>query len=148
METVTKAQPGAAGTTPATNSEAGGPKAGAFTDLRIGQHLRHRDYKGERVTGIVRCLSVESEQGLMVEIALDAPIVIPAHGDFHETRIYRQFAPAHEFLPFDERDELIAELQSALQGLLQYHDDVPKAANQQLLDAGYSALARVAGVRA
>lgn len=120
------------------------PKAGVAIDLRIGQHVRHRDYKGKRVTGVVRALSIDTEQGLMVEIFLDAPIVID-HGGERPLDIYRQYAPAHEFQPFDERDELIAELSSSLQALLQYHDDIPKAADQQLLDAGYAALAKVDG---
>lgn len=140
------AMPGAASTTPATSSRAGGQKAGAFTDLRIGQHLRHRDYKGERVTGIVRCLSVEADQGLMVEIALDAPIVIPAHGDSREVRIYRQFAPAHEFQPFDDRDELITELRLACEGLLSCAET--GITSLGAIRAGRAAIEKVVGVPA
>jgi hypothetical protein len=98
--------------------------AGADMSFRIGQHVRHRDYKGERVTGVVRSLELDSERGLMVCIALDAPIVIPAGEGYSETRIWNQHAPAHEFRPFDERDELIAELVSALRTALSALSDV------------------------
>jgi hypothetical protein len=99
--------------------------------LRIGQHVRHRDYKGTRVTGIVKSLSVEPETGLMVTIALDSPIVIPKRGDGDRAiEIWTQYAQAHEFSPFDERDELIAEMLAALReldsierGLQGWHED-------------------------
>lgn len=91
--------------------------AGVEVSLRIGQRVRHQDYQGQRVTGVVRGLSVESERGLMVSIALDAPIVIP-EGDGHAAiRIYSQHAPAHEFSAFDERDELVAEMLDSLAAL-------------------------------
>lgn len=81
--------------------------------FRIGQRVRHQDYKGQRVTGVVTSLSVDSERGLMVCIALDAPIVIPAGHGHRAINIYTQHAQAHEFSTFDERDALVAELLSA-----------------------------------
>ena len=119
--------------------------AGVEISLRIGQRVRHQDYAGKRVTGVVMGLSVDHEHGLMVDCALDEPIVIPAGHGFNETKIYRQHAQAHEFSPFDDRDELIEALQSALQDLAAYHDDVPKAADQRLLDAAYAAIAKATG---
>lgn len=89
--------------------------AGVEMSFRIGQTVRHRDYKGQRVTGAVRSLSVDAERGLMVEIVLDAPIVIPAGHGYGPVELHTQHAPAHEFTPFDERDELMAELLQALQ---------------------------------
>lgn len=35
------------------------PTAGVELSLRIGQRVRHRDYNGRRVTGIVNGLSIE-----------------------------------------------------------------------------------------
>jgi hypothetical protein len=84
--------------------------------LRIGQRVRHRDYKGQRVTGVVRGIAVEGDNdALMVDLVLDAPIVIPARADLHEISIYRQHVPAHELSPFDDRDELVETLLEALQ---------------------------------
>lgn len=85
--------------------------------LRIGQRVRHQeDYKGKRVTGIVRGFSVDSDDVLHADIALDEAIVIPPLNETdHEIRIYRQHVPAHELAPFDEREELIAEMLAALQ---------------------------------
>jgi len=81
--------------------------------LAIGQRVRHTDFKGKRVTGVVHGMNIEAERGLMVTVLLDEPIVIPPiagiEGD-RETIIHWQTAQAHEFAPFDERDELIAEL--------------------------------------
>jgi hypothetical protein len=90
--------------------------------FRIGQRLRHRDYyRGKRVTGVVQGLSIDGQR-LMVDIALDAPIVIPA-GDGHRAiDIHRQHVPAHELTPFDERDELIAELVAALRSVVSVAD--------------------------
>lgn len=89
--------------------------AGAEISLRIGQRVRHRDYHGKRVTGVVRGLSVESEHdALHADIALDEPLVLPpAFDGDRELRIYRQHVPAHELQPFDEREELIAQLLDA-----------------------------------
>lgn len=87
--------------------------AGVDLSFRIGQRVRHQDYKGKRVTGVVRGLSIDSEQGLMVSIALDAPIVIET-GVSRPIDIWDQTAPAHEFAPFDDRDELIADMLGVL----------------------------------
>lgn len=90
-----------------------GPLASIEISLRIGQHVRHRDFHGKRVTGVVRGLSVE-EDVLHADLALDDAIVIPPiDADDHELRIYRQHVPAHELAPFDEREELIAQLLDA-----------------------------------
>lgn len=92
--------------TPATRAG-----AGVEISLRIGQHVRHGDYKGERVTGHVRGLSIDGASVLHADITLDAPIIIPARGaDDHEIRIWHQNVPAHELAPFDDRDDLIANL--------------------------------------
>jgi hypothetical protein len=89
--------------------------------LAIGQRVRHTDYKRQRVTGVVHGLSIEAERGLMVTVLLDEPIVIPPiagiEGD-RETLIYWQTAQAHEFAPFDERDEQIASLVESLKEIL------------------------------
>jgi hypothetical protein len=87
--------------------------------LRIGQRVRHRDFHGKRVTGVVCGLSVDSEGALHADISLDEPIVIPPLNDAdREIRIYNQHVPAHELAPFDEREELIGELRQALEGLM------------------------------
>jgi hypothetical protein len=101
---------------------AGPIDAGAGMLFRIGQHVRHRDYKGQRVTGVVRSLTIEGDGGLIVGIALDAPIVIPAGDGQRPIDIWNQHAPAHEFSPFDERDELIAEMLAALRGVVAVAD--------------------------
>jgi hypothetical protein len=76
--------------------------------LTIGQHVRHRDHKGQRVTGTVRSIGIE-DNAVMVTIGLDAPIVIPKRGELdREIHLYTQHVPAHELAPFDERDELLA----------------------------------------
>lgn len=86
--------------------------AGVEISLRIGQRVRHRDFHGKRVTGVVRGLSVDNEDNaLHADIVLDEAIVIPPiNADDRELRIYRQYVPAHELAPFDEREELIAAL--------------------------------------
>jgi hypothetical protein len=88
---------------PATRVE-----AGVELSLRIGQQVRHRDYQGKRVTGVLRGLSFDSEGVLMGDIVLGAPIVIPPSeiGD-REISIWRQHVPAQELAPFDDRDEAI-----------------------------------------
>ena len=86
---------------------------GVSISLQLGQHVRHRDFKGKRVTGVVQSLSIEPERGLMVDIILDEAIVIEVEGE-RPINIYRQHVPAHEVQPFDERDELIAELAGLL----------------------------------
>lgn len=98
--------------------------------LRIGQHVRHNDYLGRRITGKVRGLSVDSDRVLQADIVLDAPIVIAAISDGdREIKIWHQHVPAHELTPFDDRDELIAELLASLEearnGLLWYRDRNP-----------------------
>lgn len=86
-------------------------EAGIEISLRIGQRVRHRDYMGERVTGEVRGLSIDSERVLHADITLDAPIIIPArNAEDREIRIWHQLVPALELSPFDDRDELIANL--------------------------------------
>lgn len=93
-----------------------GPLASLEISLRIGQRVRHHDFHGKRVTGVVRGLSVDGENVLHADIALDEAIVIPPiNADDHELRIHRQHVPAHELAPFDERDELIGGLLEAAQ---------------------------------
>lgn len=93
---------------------------GAEISLRIGQHVRHRDHAGQRVTGHVNSLQIESEKGLTATVLLDAPIIIPAcdEGD-REIRINWQTVPVTELSPFDERDEQIAELLALLRSTRQ-----------------------------
>jgi hypothetical protein len=92
--------------------------AAAF-NLRIGQRVHHREHEGRRVTGVVHGLNIESERGLVVAILLDEPIVIrKINEDDREVNIYWQTAQAHEFAPFDERDELIAGLVDSLNEVL------------------------------
>lgn len=120
-------------------------QAGVVLALHIGQHVRHRDFNGRRVTGTVFSLGVQ-DNALMARIGLDEPIVIEARepGD-RPINIYTQHVPAHELAPFDARDELIAEMLAALRALVEYHDDVPKAADQRLLDAADAAIAKATG---
>lgn len=93
--------------------------AGLEMSVRIGQHVRHRDYQGKRVTGVVRGISLDGDGRLEAHIVLDAPIVIPKHaGIDREISIWHQHVPIIELAPFDERDEQIAELASALGELL------------------------------
>ena len=91
--------------------------AGVEISIRIGQRVRHQDFKGQRVTGTVQSIAVE-DRALMVLIALDRPIIIPASDGCREIQIHTQHVPAHEVAPFDEREELIAELRLACEGLL------------------------------
>lgn len=94
--------------------------AGVDISLRIGQHVRHRDYKGQRVTGTLRGLSFDSDNVLTADIVLDAPIVLPARGEGdRQVDIWRQCVPAVELSPLDDRDELIAELLAPLQFCVQ-----------------------------
>lgn len=95
------------------------PSVGVEISLRIGQRVRHRDHAGKRVTGIVNSLQVESEQGLTASVILDEPIIIPARGEGdREIRINWQTCPVTEFAPFDDRDELIAEMLTMLNRLI------------------------------
>ena len=98
--------------------------AGVELSLRIGQRVRHHDYKGQRVTGVVRGISVDREGALQVDLALDAAIVIPAIGVYQEDRIWNQRIPAHELAAFDDRDELIADLLERAAIALQYLDSI------------------------
>lgn len=85
--------------------------AGVELSLRIGQRVRHRDHQGKRVTGVVRGMSIEDERGLVVTVLLDEPIVIqPISKGDREIRIYWQNVDANELSPFDDKDELIAEM--------------------------------------
>jgi hypothetical protein len=93
--------------------------AGVDMSFRIGQRVRHQDYDGKRVTGVVRGLTVDGERGLMVTIALDAPIVIPEGNGCREIHIHNQHAPAHEFSAFEGRDEIASDLLFALREALQ-----------------------------
>ena len=115
--------------------------------LRIGQRVRHQDYQGKRVTGIVRGLSVDSEDVLHADIALDEPIVIPAlNEDDHDLPIYRQHVPAHELAPFDEREELIARLLDAAQKFLAPEVLLPQLsgpAAAQMIEAANAARAAI-----
>ena len=91
------------------------PDGGIEISLRIGQHVRHRDHLGQRVTGTVRGLSLDSDRVLQADIVLDAPIIIPAcSADDRPFSIWHQHVPAHELAPFDDRDELMAEVLAAL----------------------------------
>lgn len=121
------------------------PESGCIEiSLRIGQHVRHRDYKGERVTGIVSGLSLDSDRVLQADIVLDAPIIIPARdADDREIRIWRQHVPVHELRPFDDRDELIAELRLACEGLLSAAET--GIASLGAIRAGRVAIAKVTG---
>lgn len=104
-------------------------EAGLEVSLRLGQRVHHRDYKGQRVTGVVRGLSIDG-RSVLANIALDAPIVIPARGSTDgDISIWHQNVPAVELTPFDDRDELLAGLLAALEeartGLLWYQDRNP-----------------------
>lgn len=94
-------------------------KHGIAISLHIGQRVRHRDHAGKRVTGVINSLQVESEQGLTASVILDEPIIIPARGEGdREIRINWQTVPVTELAPFDDRDELIAELLATLRNAL------------------------------
>ncbi|WP_447775673.1 hypothetical protein [Variovorax boronicumulans] len=91
------------------------PGSGIDISLRIGQHVRHRDHLGQRVTGVVRGLSIDRDSVLHADIVLDAPIVIPARStDDRAISIWHQHVPAHELAPFDDRDEQMAQALAAL----------------------------------
>lgn len=115
--------------------------AGVEMTIRIGQRVRHQDYKGQRVTGVVCGLSVEDRE-LMVDIALDAPIVIPASEDYREVRIYRQHVPAHELAPFDEREELISGMLGLLRRMEEQYDDHPTVGLSLFIDDIRAAIAK------
>ncbi len=114
----------------------------AAINLHIGQRVRHRDHDGQRVTGMVRALGLE-DSVLMATIVLDEPIVIPASQDWREVRIHNQHVPAHELAPFDDRDELIAELRLACEGLLSGAET--GVASLGAMRAARAAIAKVTG---
>lgn len=114
--------------------------------LRIGQRVRHRDYRGKRVTGVVRGLSVDSEDVLHADIALDEAIVIPPiNEDDRECRIHRQHVPAHELAPFDEREELIEGMLGLLRRMEEEYDDHAHYALAIFIDDIHAAVARATG---
>lgn len=95
------------------------PKHGVEVSLHIGQRVRHRDYAGRRVIGVVNSLQIESERGLTASVILDEPIIIPARGEGdREIRINWQTVPVTELAPFDDRDERIAEMLAVLKRLI------------------------------
>ncbi len=96
------------------------PSACAAIDLRIGQHVRHTEFRGQRVTGVVIGLSLGESRELMADVVLHQPIIIPASADgrWAETSVHRQYVPVVELSPYDERDDLIADLLKACEGLL------------------------------
>ncbi|MBT2322563.1 hypothetical protein J7E62_09415 [Variovorax paradoxus] len=113
--------------------------AGIEMSIRIGQRVRHQDYKGQRVTGTVQGIAVEGRE-LMALIALDRPIIIPASEGCREIQIHTQRVPAHEVAPFDEREELIAEMLEALRGVVRVAD---RATDE--FDAARAAIAKATG---
>jgi hypothetical protein len=128
--------------------------SGLELSLRIGQRVRHRDYKGQRVTGVVRGIAVEGDNdALMVDLVLDAPIVIPASDDYREISIYRQHVPAHELSAFDDRDELVAALLEALRDTtaklsacrLVVSDPIARAEMTESVNAANAAAAKAQG---
>jgi hypothetical protein len=123
-----------------------GPAASLEITLRIGQRVRHHDFHGKRVTGIVRGLSVDGEDVLHADIALDDAIVIPPinSGD-HELRIYRQHVPAHEVCPFDDRDELIGDMLGLLRRMEEQYDDNPSVGLSLFIDDIRRAIAKATG---
>ena len=124
------------------------PEQGALEiSLRIGQRVRHQeDFKGKRVTGVVRGLSVDGNDVLHADIALDNAIVIPPIGESdHELRIYRQHVPAHELAPFDEREELIAGMLQLLQEVQNGSYDADPIQHNNWLGRVDTAIAKAAG---
>lgn len=63
----------------------------------------------------------------MVDVLLDAPIIIPAAHGFPESHIHHQHVPAHELTPFDGRDELIDEMLAALKAVAAFIEGKPDA---------------------
>lgn len=101
----------------------GAVQAAVNLSLCIGQHVRHRDFDGRRVTGIVKGLSINSDRVLEAHVVLDAAIVIPAHGpNDSPIQLWHQHVPAIELTPFDESDALIAEMLKALQAVVRVAD--------------------------
>jgi len=89
------------------------PDAGVDISLRIGQRVRaHQSHNRRRPSpvGVVRGLELDADGGLMVQVLLDAPIIIPASSGYSEISIWHQRWPAHEVAPLDESAQLVAEL--------------------------------------
>ena len=130
----------------AHNAAANPAAASAEISLRIGQRVVHGIHGGKRVTGVVRSLGIEDDRGLMVTILLDAPIVIPPYGeDDREILIHWQTAQAHEFAPFDERDELLAEMRTALVAMEHEFGRTYLAGSSHSVDLARAAIAKVNG---
>ncbi|MBN9411362.1 MAG: hypothetical protein J0H69_19630 [Burkholderiales bacterium] len=121
------------------------PSVGMAPALHIGQRVRHcRDYGAQRVIGVIRTLTWHTEEGtLKADILLDDPIVIPASEHYGETRIWSQFVPAHELTPYDERDDLIAELLASLM-----HCTTDEGPDQAQLDCARALIAKATGAPA
>ena len=116
------------------------PGSGIEISLRIGQRVRHcDDFKGRRVIGVIQSLYL-SDGVLSAEIGLDEPLVIDGLKDSLPIKLYRQNVPAHELAPFDDRDELIAEMRAALQGVVRVADRATVE-----FDAARAAIAKVTG---
>lgn len=114
--------------------------------LRIGQHVRHRDYQGKRVTGVIRGLSLDSEGVLCADVALDEAIVFPPiEGADYETRIHRQCVPVQELAPFDEREELIAGMLALLRRMEEEYDDHAHHALALFIDEIRAQIAKAGG---
>jgi hypothetical protein len=122
--------------------------AGVDLSFRIGQRVRHQDYKGQRVTGTVQSIAIE-DLALMATIALDRPIVIPAGEEYRAINIYTQHVPMHELRLFDDRDELLAELLAALEeariGLLWYRHRNPDRSDDEAMARIDAAIAKATG---
>ena len=118
---------------------------GIQMSLHLGQRVRHQDYKGQRVTGVVRGLEIDSVGVLRADIRLDAPIVIPRFGDGREIELWTQNVDALELTPFDPRDELVAEMLAALRGIvgsLAHADDEGLIEHAPQMEAARAAIAK------
>ncbi len=101
------------------------PGSGIEISLRLGQRVRRDDFKGQRITGVIRGLSIDGDHVLQADIVLDAPIVLPARSAAdREISIWNQHIPAHELSPFDERDEFIDEVLVELRHVVRWHDQL------------------------
>lgn len=122
------------------------PQGAIEIALHIGQHVRQRDHLGQRVTGTVRGLSLDSDRVLQADITLDAPIIIPAlNADDREISIWHQHVPAHELAPFDARDELIEGMLSLLRRMEEQYDDNPTVGLSLFIDDIRATIAKASG---